>query len=123
MVYYTIDLIFRYNEGEIHFSLMAIVPDKKILFENKIQQILKQMEDSGMETDAQQSEVAQLRLLVEKEESKIRKYQIENIRRKHNYLPLIVEILKILAKEGKLMPLYEKAKERSMDSKTKKIKS
>lgn len=102
---------------------MAIVPDKKMMYENKIQQILKQMEDSGMETDAQQSEIAQLRLLVEKEESKIRKYQIENIRRKHNYLPLIVEILKILAKEGKLMPLYEKAKERSIESKSKKIKT
>lgn len=102
---------------------MAIVSDKKMTYETKIQQILKQMEDSGMDTDAQQVELTQLRQLIEKEDSKIRQYQIENIRRKHNYLPLIVEILKILAKEGKLMPLYEKAKERAIESKNKKIKT
>ena len=34
--------------------------------------------------------------------------KVENVRRKHNYLPLIVEILKLLGKEGKLVPLVEK---------------
>lgn len=34
--------------------------------------------------------------------------QVENIRRKHNYLPLIMELLKVLAKQGKLVPLVEK---------------
>ncbi|GLV33924.1 Ubiquitin carboxy-terminal hydrolase L5 [Carabus blaptoides fortunei] len=62
----------KYNEGEIHFNLMAIVSDKKMTYESKIQQILKQMEDSGMDTDAQQVEISQLRQLVEKEDSKIR---------------------------------------------------
>lgn len=116
-------LMFRYNEGEIHFSLMAIVSDKKLSYENKIKHILKQVEESGMDTDTQQSDIAHLKLLIEKEESKTRQYQIENIRRKHNYLPLIVEILKILAKEGKLMPLYEKAKERAIEKQNKKIKT
>lgn len=67
-----------------------------------------------METDVQQAELTRLRMLIEEEESRKRRYQIENIRRKHNYLPLIVELLKILAKEGKLMSVYEKAKERSL---------
>ena len=30
------------------------------------------------------------------------------MRRKHNYLPLIVEILKVLGQEGKLVALVEK---------------
>ena len=36
--------------------------------------------------------------------------QLENIRRKHNYLPLIMEVLKILAKRGELVGLVEKAR-------------
>ncbi|KAK7871489.1 hypothetical protein R5R35_010209 [Gryllus longicercus] len=102
----------KYNEGEIHFNLMAIVSDRKMTFEKKIQQIQKEIEESGMETDAQQAEMARLRLLLDEEAQKTKQYQVENIRRKHNYLPLIVELLKSLARRGQLLPLYEKAKER-----------
>jgi ubiquitin carboxyl-terminal hydrolase L5 len=35
---------FRYNDGEIHFNLMAIVSDRKMTYEKKITQIQKQME-------------------------------------------------------------------------------
>lgn len=92
---------------------MAIVSNRKAQYEKQVQAIQRQIEEHGMETDAQQAELSRLRLLIEEEESKMQRYKIENIRRKHNYLPLIVEILKILAKEGKLIPLYEKAKERT----------
>lgn len=67
-----------------------------------------------METDAQQAELAKLQSLIEQEENKMKRYKVENVRRKHNYLPLIVEILKILASEKELIPLYEKAKSKSV---------
>jgi ubiquitin carboxyl-terminal hydrolase L5 len=76
-----------------------------------------------METDLYQSEVARLRILLEEEENKMQLYKLENIRRKHNYLPLIVEILKILAKEGQLLPLYEKAKAKALEKESKKLKT
>ena len=46
--------------------------------------------------------------LVAVEDDKMLRYKVENVRRKHNYLPLIVEILKVLGQEGKLVALVEK---------------
>lgn len=105
----------KYSEGEINFNLMAIVSDRKTKYEKKMQKIEKQMEEGGMETDSHQAELSRLRLLIEEEDRKKKRYQVENVRRKHNYLPLIVEMLKVLAKEGQLLPLYEKAKEKTRD--------
>lgn len=76
-----------------------------------------------MDTDLVQAEITRLRLGIEEEENKTKQYKLENIRRKHNYLPLIVEILKILAKEGQLLPLYEKAKAKAIEKESKKLKS
>lgn len=101
---------------------MAIVSDRKMIYEKQIINIQKEIEESGMETDVQQGEITRLKMLMEEEDGKRARYRIENIRRKHNYLPLIVEILKILAKEGKLLPLYEKAKERTLKKEKQKFK-
>lgn len=100
---------------------MAIVSDRKMLYERQLEEIHKQTESTGIETDVQQAEITRLRLLISEEENKTKQYQIENIRRKHNYLPLIVELLKILAKEGKLMPLYEQAKDKSVKKQKSKV--
>ena len=108
--------ISKYSEGEIHFNLMALVSDRIMLYERQIKELTEKM-DSGsiMETDQADTvmEVERLRELIHDEEEKRRRYKLENIRRKHNYLPLIVEILKALGQEGKLVSLVEKAKERA----------
>jgi len=83
-----------------------------MLYERLIDDLQKKLDAGG--DDSLQDEITNLKLLVEQEENKRRQYKVENIRRKHNYLPLIVEILKLLAKEGKLVPLYEEAKERTL---------
>jgi len=100
----------RYNEGEIHFNLMAIVTDRKTLYERQKINV------------CDPAELERLQTLIEEETRKSKRYQIENIRRKHNYLPLIMELLKILAKEGKLVPLYQKAKEKALEKESKKNK-
>ena len=33
--------IFRYSDGEIHFNLMAIVSDRKMIYQRRIEEILK----------------------------------------------------------------------------------
>jgi len=57
--------------------------------------------------------VSRLTALIADEEKKEHRYKVENIRRKHNYLPFIMELLKILAENKKLLPLVEQAKQSS----------
>jgi len=68
-----------------------------------------------MESD----EICCLREVIHQEEEKLRRYKIENNRRRHNYTPFIVELLKILAHEGKLVPLVEKAVKEAKERKEK----
>ena len=49
---------------------------------------------------------------VSMEEQKAEQWKIENWRRKHNYVPFIVNLLKILAERGELMPLVDAAKKK-----------
>uniref|UniRef100_A0A8B9KW57 Ubiquitin carboxyl-terminal hydrolase n=1 Tax=Astyanax mexicanus TaxID=7994 RepID=A0A8B9KW57_ASTMX len=69
-----------------------------------------------------QSEIAKYQLLIEEENQKLKRYKIENIRRKHNYLPFIMELLKTLAEYQQLIPLVEKAKEKQSAKKIQEAK-
>lgn len=130
-----------FSEGEIHFNLMAIVGDRRKRFQNEIDKLEAQQDIAAkmieaivggtdveavaggsdlppdpevLQTviDSSQAEIANLLDNITEEERKMEQYKIENIRRKHNFLPLVIELLKILAKKGQLIPLTEKAKER-----------
>ncbi|GBG34123.1 Ubiquitin carboxyl-terminal hydrolase [Hondaea fermentalgiana] len=52
---------------------------------------------------------------LEEKESKFAKWHSENIRRRHNYIPLCVAILKTLAKEKRLEPMIDDARQRLGD--------
>ncbi|XP_052790500.1 ubiquitin carboxyl-terminal hydrolase isozyme L5-like [Mya arenaria] len=112
----------KYSSDEIHFNLMAIVSDRKMCYEKKLAELCSLAEGGGMETDLLKSQVSQLKMLIGDEERKMKKYQMENIRRKHNYLPFIMELLKILSEKGQLLPLVEKAKEKVDKRKEEKMK-
>ncbi|XP_061095109.1 ubiquitin carboxyl-terminal hydrolase isozyme L5 isoform X2 [Conger conger] len=120
----------KYSEGEIRFNLMAIVSDRKMIYERKIAQLQAQLtEEEPMDTDQSsnllssiQSEIAKYQLLIDEENQKLKRYKIENIRRKHNYLPFIMELLKTLAEYQQLIPLVEKAKEKQSAKKVQEAK-
>ncbi|XP_073887476.1 ubiquitin carboxyl-terminal hydrolase isozyme L5 isoform X41 [Macaca fascicularis] len=124
-----LDLPKWYSEGEIRFNLMAIVSDRKMIYEQKIAELQRQLAEEPMDTDqgnsmlsAIQSEVAKNQMLIEEEVQKLKRYKIENIRRKHNYLPFIMELLKTLAEHQQLIPLVEKAKEKQNAKKAQETK-
>nr|CAG4646438.1 EOG090X0A33 [Macrothrix elegans] len=100
----------RYSEGEIHFNLMAIVPDRKLAWQKEIERLQAQ----NPLTPENQAEIQRLLLLSDEEDAKRKRQKVENVRRKHNYLPLIVQLLRMLGEKGQLLPMYEKAKQRAL---------
>ncbi|XP_075991332.1 ubiquitin carboxy-terminal hydrolase L5 [Anticarsia gemmatalis] len=112
----------RYTDDEIHFNLMALVSDRKMIYQRQLEELLSASRLLGMENDEVDSEIPRLRMLIEYEDVKMAKYEQEMARRRHNYLPFIIMLLRILAEEKKLTPLLEKAKERAAKKGTKKLK-
>jgi len=106
----------KYTQGEIHFNLMGVIQDRKIKYNQK----LKELSTGGLNPEQQAMEAARIEMLLAEEETKRSKWRSENIRRRHNYLPLIMELLRSLASRGELLPIYNKAKEKSMELEKKK---
>jgi len=98
------DRINKYSATELRFNLMAVIPDRKLKSENR----LAELTSSGMESEEVGLEIGQLQMTIAEEDQKRALYRVENNRRRHNYFPFIVQLLKILAREGKLVPLIEK---------------
>lgn len=112
--------IARYAANEINFNLMAVIGDQHKLIENKIGQLNKDIEnletengqDKFLRIEMVRSEIAVQQQRLAQEEEKRRRYEVENIRRKHNYLPFIIEMLRVLADNEKLIPLVDAAKKK-----------
>ena len=122
----------KYQQGEIHFNLMAIIQDRTLRYVKNMTCMIKYSATavfrynnqlkalSGMSIDSQMAEVARIEMLLAEEENKRAKWKTENIRRRHNYLPLIMELLRSLASRGELLPIYNKAKEKTLELEQKK---
>jgi len=87
----------RMTGDAIKFNLMAVVKDKRIALKAALEK-----------TPNDETAMIQLQM----EEQKRAQWTLENQRRRHNYVPLCVSILKELARAGKLPALVEQAKER-----------
>lgn len=95
----------RMTGDAIKFNLMAVVKDKRIALK------------AGLEQNPS-DETAMLQLQME--EQKRAQWTLENQRRRHNYVPLCVAMLKELARAGSLPALVEAATERKALKRAKK---
>ncbi|GMH48239.1 hypothetical protein TrLO_g882 [Triparma laevis f. longispina] len=90
--------ITRYSESEIKFNVLSVVPDKAL----KIQEELK----------VEGADVASLQVQLEDEQDKRKKWDEENVRRKHNYVPFVIELVKALAGNGQADEMLKRGAER-----------
>jgi len=96
----------KYQAGEIQFNLMAVIQDKITTFRKQL--------EVAQGAGADPATIADIRMRIAGEEENRKRWKQENVRRRHNYLPFIVELLKFLAAENQLTSVYEKAKEKSL---------
>ena len=102
----------KYQTGEIHFNLMAVIQDKLLGYKRQIEALSKAPLNEGL--------LSEVRIRMADEEEIRRRWSKENIRRRHNYLPFIIELLKFLAADNSLQSIYDKAKEKSLEQYQKK---
>lgn len=124
----------RYAESETGFSLMAVCGNKKDIFQGKLdqQELYKgaleakisgaeSMELEGFDLTGTPEElegklatcvtlIEEYQMQIQSEESKFDSWKQENIRRRHNYMPFLFNLLKVLAEKDALPELIEKAK-------------
>mmetsp|Transcript_11996 Transcript_11996/g.14992 ORF Transcript_11996/g.14992 Transcript_11996/m.14992 type:complete len:266 (-) Transcript_11996:43-840(-) len=100
----------KYAASEIKFNLMGVIQDKRIELNDK----LKMLAEAGLE-----DEIADVKAQIMAEEEKRKQWKLENERRRHNYLPFIIQLLKEVAKSGKLEDMSKKASDRANELKRK----
>eukprot|EP01138_Halocafeteria_seosinensis_P016159 gb/GECG01016489.1/.p1 GENE.gb/GECG01016489.1/~~gb/GECG01016489.1/.p1 ORF type:complete len:330 (+),score=47.35 gb/GECG01016489.1/:1-990(+) len=101
----------QYGLGEIRFNLLAICKDKRKAYREGINRLkgncsLEQLDQSSA------NRARELEEGLQEEEQKRRRWHIENQFRKHNFLPFNMELLRILAEQKQLEPMYEAALEK-----------
>jgi ubiquitin carboxyl-terminal hydrolase L5 len=65
----------KYSEGEIHFNLMAVISDRQMLAQRQLDSLLNSADDE-METDTKQNDITKLRLQIEDETMKRKRYRV-----------------------------------------------
>ena len=96
----------NYSTQEIKFNLLAVTEDARKRLRERLAE-LSARDAVDMVLDGEMNEI---KSELEREEAKEARWRDENIRRRHNYLPLILRLLKELAGKGELQPLIDAAR-------------
>lgn len=103
----------KYAASEIRFNLLALIRNRIDAFTERLAQLERERPTPD---DADAQEIAQLQHAVAAEQEKRRNWALENARRKHNYIPFIVQLLKTLAEKQQLAPLVKQQLEQNSSS-------
>ena len=108
----------QYSDSEIRFNLMAMVGDRRVEAKAKIAELeaRQSAEVDEMEGAVIEEQKQDLLATIADEERKRAKWAVENVRRRHNFIPLCIELLKVLAKSGQLDKVIDGAKEKKANA-------
>lgn len=106
----------KYAATEIKFNLMALTADKRVGIQSKI----KSLKEAGISEDDET--ITDLQAELANEEEMREQWKEENERRRHNYLPLCMDLIRAIAASGKLPEYTNKANER-MEELSKKMQN
>ena len=103
----------KYVASEIRFNLLQVTKDLRSQWKARIAELEKIVAGDGMDTGADNAdpatELENLRNKLAMEEEKFKSWREENIRRRHNYVPFIMNLLQGLGEKGHLTPLLQAA--------------
>jgi len=109
----------RYSQEENSFTLLSVCEQRSSILERNIAECLGQLEELSFGSGAEiqiamlRSKLDGLQSELEDERCRLQKQREENIRRRHNFCPFIIALLRALAtNQGVLEGLIERAKER-----------
>lgn len=100
--------------GEIRFNLLAVCKDVRSQLQAQIAELAAAPASGDVALDVELRErLSDARANLASETEKFARYRVENVRRKHNYIPLVVALFKQLARDKALLPLHDAAKGRA----------
>jgi len=91
----------KYSSGEIGFNLLGVCQDKLEALEKQLAEETTEFKQSQLKED------------IANEKSKRAQWEKDNVRRRHNWMPFVVEIVKQMAQQKLLCPAVEKAQEKT----------
>ncbi|CDS07653.1 hypothetical protein LRAMOSA01602 [Lichtheimia ramosa] len=109
----------RYGGSELHFSLMALTRDRIELLQEQIEEtdglLLSLPEDAVDERTRLNEQRGDLEHKLQLEKDKRKRWHRENLLRKHNFIPMIHDLLQMLGERNELKPLIDRAKEKATE--------
>lgn len=90
---------------------MSVGQKKASVLERDIATLMTQVNSGEPVNDDVQQDLIELQMELDEERKKEARQKEENVRRRHNYVPMIVELLKALSQKGALGGLVDTAVE------------
>ncbi len=115
----------RYAASETAFALLKLRKSKITTLQQEVDELLNTIQEMkendpdgalASTIDEMENQRSCLESQLNDEKMELERQRQENIRRRHNYFPLILSLLKNLSKAGKLNGMIENAKAKAANS-------